>query len=345
MQNTPHLLVIRLSAMGDVAMTVPVLKAFVQQHPNAKITVLSKPFLQPIFSEISNVSFYKVDVKNKHKGLLGLYKLFKELQQLKITHIADVHNVLRSKVLRTFFALSGKKVAFIDKGRSEKKALTRIKNKVFIPLKTTHQRYADVFQKLGFKVDISNPTFDKPQKIIPKIEKITGKKQEKWIGIAPFAQYQAKTYPLDLMEEVISRLQQQGNCKMFLFGGGEKEKQQLEAFSKKYANAINMVGKITLSEELALISNLDVMLSMDSGNGHFSAMYGVPTVTLWGATHPYAGFMPFAQPKDTALLPDLQKYPNLPCSIYGNKVCDGYNDVMRTILPEKVVEKIQQYSN
>lgn len=342
MQKTPHLLVIRLSAMGDVAMTVPVLKAFVNQHPNVKVTVLSKPFLQPLFAQIPNVHFYKADVKNKHKGILGLYKLFKELKALGVTQIADLHNVLRSKIIRSFFFLAGKKVAFINKGRKEKKALTRVKNKIFKPLKTTHQRYADVFQKLGYKVDISQPKFDDPQKMTSKIKEIAGEKNKKWVGIAPFAQYQSKTYPLDVMEKVISSLNNSNHCKIFLFGGGEKEKNHLEIFSKKYVNAINMVGKITLYEELILISNLDVMLSMDSGNGHFSAMYGVPTVTLWGATHPYAGFMPFAQPAGNALLPDLKKYPNLPCSIYGNKVCHGYNDVMRTILPQKVIEKVQQ---
>ena len=82
------------------------------------------------------------------------------------------------------------------------------------------------------------------------------------------------------------------------------------------------------------------MLSMDSGNAHFAAMYGVPTVTLWGVTHPFAGFSPFNQPLENALIPDLKKYPKLPCSVYGNKVFEGYEDVMRSINPMSVVKKI-----
>ena len=82
------------------------------------------------------------------------------------------------------------------------------------------------------------------------------------------------------------------------------------------------------------------MLSMDSGNAHFAAMLGIKTITLWGGTHPFAGFAPFNQPKDYCILPDLEKYPNLPCSVYGNKICEGYKDVMRSIPPEKVVKKI-----
>ena len=94
--------------MGDVAMTVPVIRALVEQHPNVKITVLSKPFLKPLFTDIKNVAFFAADVTNKHKGFFGIYKLYKELKLLKIDAVADLHNVLRSKVLRTFFKISFK---------------------------------------------------------------------------------------------------------------------------------------------------------------------------------------------------------------------------------------------
>ena len=326
--------------MGDVAMTVPVLRAFVKQHPNVKITVLSKPFLKPLFNDIKNVDFFAADVTNKHKGFFGIYKLYKELKLLKIDAVADLHNVLRSKVLRTFFKISFKKIAFINKGRREKRALTQTKNKVFKQLKTTHERYADVFRKLGFSLDIANPTFPERRELSDELLKITGSKSEKWVGIAPFAQYSSKMYPIDLMEKVIAELSKNKAIKLFLFGGGKKEVEILDAITNKYPSTINMAGKIKLAQELNLISNLDCMLSMDSGNAHFAAMLGVNTLTIWGITHPFTGFAPFNQPFNNAILPDLNKYPNIPCSIYGNKVCEGYEDVMRTISPESVVDKI-----
>ncbi|WP_245856881.1 glycosyltransferase family 9 protein [Lutibacter flavus] len=330
----------RLSAMGDVAMTIPVLRAFVKQHPTTKITVLSKPFLKPLFADIKNVNFYAADVTKEHKGFFGLLKLYKELKLLNIDAVADLHNVLRSKIVRTFFKLSIKNVSFIDKGRTEKKALTSTKNKVFKQLKTTHERYADVFRNLGFQLDLSNPEFPQQLQLTQEIIKITGAKTEKWIGIAPFAQYNSKMYPLDLMEQVISELSKKENLKVLLFGGGKKEVDFLDKIANNYINTINVAGKIKFGVELNLISNLDCMLSMDSGNAHFSAMFGVPTITIWGITHPFTGFAPFNQPLENALLPDLEKYPNIPCSIYGNKVCEGYEDVMRTISPKDVVQKL-----
>ena len=321
-------------------MTVPVLRAFVKQHPTVKITVLSKGFLKPLFSDLENVTFYTADVNGKHKGFFGIFKLYKELKLLNITAIADLHNVLRSKVLRTFFKLSITKVAFINKGRKEKRALTQTKNKVFKQLKTTNERYADVFRDLGFKLDISNPEFPSKQLLTKEALNITGEKATKWIGIAPFAQYNSKMYPLDLMEQAILELSKKENLTILLFGGGKNEVEILEKIATKYPNTINVAGKIKLAEELNLISNLDSMISMDSGNAHFSAMLGINTLTIWGITHPYTGFAPFNQPFENAILPDLEKYPNIPCSIYGNKVCKGYNNVMRSITPEKVVQKI-----
>ncbi len=326
--------------MGDVAMTVPILRAFVKQHPNVKITMVSKPFLKPLFTDIKNINFYAADVTGKHKGVFGIYRLFKELKLLKIDAVADLHNVLRSKLLRSFFKLSFKKVAFINKGRSEKRALTQTKNKVFKQLKTTHERYADVFRKLGFKLDISKPEFPQKRQLSKEIFEITSNKSEKWIGIAPFAQYSSKMYPLDLLELVLEKLSQQKKLKILLFGGGKKETQILDTIANKYDNTLNVAGKFKLQEELTLISNLDCMVSMDSGNAHFAAMFGINTLTIWGITHPFTGFAPFNQPIENAILSDLNKYPNIPCSIYGNKVCDGYEDVMRTISPKTVVHKI-----
>jgi ADP-heptose:LPS heptosyltransferase len=325
--------------MGDVAMTIPVIRALVEQHPEIKITFLSKAFLKPLFDDIPNVHFYAADVTNTHKGIFGLHKLHKELKQLNITHIADLHNVLRSKILRSFFKFSSKDIGVIDKGRSEKKALTRTKNKVFKQLKTSHERYADVFRKIDFSVDISNPSKLKTPGLNNSVLNLVGEQKNNWIGIAPFAAYDSKSYPLDLMETVIDTLSKKYT--ILLFGGGEKEINLLSKIEHKNEAVISVAGKLNLSEELNLIANLDCMLAMDSGNAHFAAMLQIKTITLWGATHPFAGFAPYNQPIKNCLLPDLEKHPNIPCSIYGNKVWDGYEDVMRTILPEKVIEKIE----
>jgi len=82
------------------------------------------------------------------------------------------------------------------------------------------------------------------------------------------------------------------------------------------------------------------MLSMDSGNAHMAANYGIPVVTLWGVTHPYAGFYPFGQPMENALVADREAYPLIPTSVYGNKVPKGYENAMNTIRPKEILDKL-----
>ncbi|MFC0603392.1 glycosyltransferase family 9 protein [Winogradskyella pulchriflava] len=336
MPKPTHILVIRFSAMGDVAMTVPVLRALTEQHPELKITVVTRAFFKPFFQDLKNVEVYSADLKEEHKGVLGLYKLSKELKALKFDAVADLHNVLRSKILKFFF--TGKNVVQIDKGRAEKKALTS--GRQFQQLKTTHQRYADVFDKLGFSVELSNPNFSIPKPLTENLNSFISNKDFKTIGIAPFAAHKSKMYPLEQMEHVITELSK--NYNIILFGGGKREIEVLNEVESKNNNVSSVAGKLNLNEELILISNLDLMLSMDSGNAHFAAMLGVKTITIWGVTHPYAGFAPFNQPEDYALLADRKQFPLIPTSVYGNKFPEGYEIAAGSISFESIVAKVNE---
>lgn len=335
MPKPKHILVIRFSAMGDVAMTVPVLRALTEQHPELKITVVTRAFFKPFFQDLKNVEVYSADLKEEHKGVLGLYKLSKELKALKFDAVADLHNVLRSKILKFFF--TGKNVVQIDKGRAEKKALTS--GKQFQQLKTTHQRYADVFDKLGFSVELSNPKFSNPKPLTENLNSFISNKDFKTIGIAPFAAHKSKMYPLEQMELVIAELSK--NYNIILFGGGKSEVEVLNEIESKHNNVFSVAGKLNLNEELILISNLDLMLSMDSGNAHLAAMLGVKTITIWGVTHPYAGFAPFNQPEDYALLADRKQFPLIPTSVYGNKFPEGYEIAAGSISVSTIVDKVK----
>ncbi len=339
MKLPKHILVIRLSALGDVAMIIPVLKVFSQTYPEVKLTILSRAFFKPLFEDFPNIDFLEADVYVKHK-VIGLLKLAKEIKKLGINGVADLHNVIRSKIITQYLSVSGIKTASIDKGRSEKKSLTREIKKNFRQLKTTHQRYADVFSLMGLPIDLNSHTPSLPKDFSPKFQEIIGVAPKKLIGIAPFAAHNSKMYPLDLMRKVISKLDGTQEYNILLFGGGNEEIAQLKNIESDFTLVKSVAGRFSFQEELALISNLDVMVSMDSGNGHLAAIFGVPVISLWGVTHPFAGFAPFSQPMENNLLADRTKYPLTPTSIYGNKFPDGYEDAIKTIAPKAVVKKI-----
>ena len=339
-----RILLIRFSALGDVAMTVPVVYSLATQYPQHDITVLSRPGFKPLFARMpSNVSFVGADLGGNHKGIAGLNRLFKQLSMEKFDYVADLHDVLRSKYLRFRFKLSGVRTAYIDKGRRGKKELVRAENKVFVQQESSFNRYAGVLSKLGLPVKLDfTSIYGNTLGDIKEIESIIGSKpaSEKWIGIAPFAKHEGKIYPIELQEQVVAHFANRTDVRVFLFGGGAKEKAVFDLWTNKYPTITSLIGKLNMNQELNLISHLDVMLSMDSGNMHLASLVNTRVVSIWGATHPYAGFMGWHQSENNAVQLDM---PCRPCSVFGQKPClRGDYACLNQIAPQQVIEKIEQ---
>ncbi len=328
------LLIIRFSALGDIAMCVPVVHDLAVQYPDLDITMLSREMARPLFEQLpQNVHFIAADLKGRHKGVIGLCRLWRDAHLSDFDYIADFHDVLRTWWLRSEGCLRRKKIAKIDKGRKGKKALTREKNKVFVQQPTSFERYGKVLEQLGFPI---KPQFVKlDYSSFCETQKATN---ETWVGIAPFAKHEAKVYPLEKMEQVIKVLSEKENTTLFLFGGGPLENEQIESLCAKYDRVRPAKSQQGLKGELALMGQLDVMLSMDSANMHLASLVGTRVVSLWGGTHPYAGFLGWNQKAEDCLQLDL---PCRPCSVYGNKPClRGDYACMNSITPEQVIEKL-----
>ena len=333
----PHLLLFRFSALGDVAMTIPVIRCLYKSHPELKITLVSRPYFEPLFEEFENFNFYPLDIGARHKGVRGIWTLFSELKKSPFSGVADLHGVLRTYLLSFLFTMTFFRVKKINKGRIEKHLLTREKNKKFQPLTPTIFRYADVFRRLGFSINIEDHEFPHKNPIPENFLKLFNETDRKWIGIAPFASYSGKTYPLDLMQQVIAYLQK--DYQIFLFGAGQNEIKKLEVWEKAYNNVFNLAGNTSLRDQIQLMPYLDLMISMDSANGHLAANAGTSVLSLWGLTHPFSGFVPFNQPIEQSLTLDRKKYPLVPTSVYGNVIPSGYENAFRSIRPKDVIEK------
>ncbi len=338
-----RILLIRFSALGDVAMTVPVIYSLATQYPQHQFTMLSRSAFEPLFRNMpANVDFVSFYATDRHKGLLGLHKLYSELAAMHFDYVADLHDVLRTKLLRLRFALSGIPTAHIDKGRSGKKALVRKDNKCFQPQKSSFHRYADVMGQLGFPLNIQfTSIYPEGEADASLIAPIVGSKAAgtKWIGIAPFAKHDGKIYPIELQEQVVAHFAGRNDVRVFLFGGGAKEKAVFDGWIAKYPTVVSLIGKLNMELELNLISHLDVMLSMDSANMHLASLVNTPVVSVWGATHPHAGFMGWNQQTSNAVQLDL---PCRPCSVFGQKPCyrDNY-ECLRQITPSQLIDKLE----
>ena len=337
-KSIKRLLVMRFSAMGDVAMTVPVLQALATQHPDLRITMLTRTRFVPIFEWLpANVQVRGIDFAD-YDGIIGLTKLYNQLKTGHYDAVADLHDVLRSKYLRTCFAMSGTKVAVIDKGRKAKKALIgHAQERTALPLMT--QRHVDVFMALGLPIDLSKPIpINLRQESFATVRQMAGHKQpgEKWVGVAPFAAHVQKIYPLDRMRQVVQQLTEHG-CKVFLFGAGKKEADILSEWTQPPTANCQLSTKLGgLKNEMLLMSQLDLMISMDSANMHIASIFGIPVLSIWGATHPKAGFTGYGQTPDREIQLDL---PCRPCSIYGKKPCQFGDMRCMNISPDVIVKK------
>ena len=338
-KSRPHTLVLRFSALGDVAMTIPAIYSVAGANPERDFTVATTPFFSRLFiNPPANVKILPVAIRDI-KGLRGWSKLFKELAATGVDSVADLHNVSRTWAIDTYFRLRGKRVEMVDKKRSQrKKALSeKLAQESFVA------RYVDVFRRLGLKMPEIHPSANGPEypPCLPfagldlSDRPLTTEFHHPVVGIAPVARYYTKTYPVDMLEEVIPRLTSKG-IEVILFGGRGEEAAMLGELSSRYPGCRSIAGKFALEDELRLMQELDVMVSMDSANQHLASLVGTRVVTIWGATTPLCGFAPYGQQPSDSLLAGVDCQP---CSVAGGPECPRGNlACMRRLSPRTVAE-------
>ena len=341
-----NILVIRISAIGDVAMTIPVIYSAAKANPNDTFTVVTQAFLKPIFMHSpSNVVVVSINTKGREKNLSGLLRFAAALGRQKFEMVLDLHDVLRTKIIRNYFKLKGTPIFVYDKERAGRAKLTaKSDSKTITPLRPVVERYTDVFRQAGLNYTESfTSLFQNAPADIAKMETLVGKKSGKWIGIAPFAKHRGKIYPADKMEALIEQLASQPNIEIFLFGGKGPEEIVINKFEQAHANVHSAVARYSLDTELTLISELDVLVSMDSANMHFASLVNTPVVSIWGATHPAVGFYGYHQNPANIVQAPLSCRP---CSVFGDKACyKGTWECLESLDVKLIIDKIIKILN
>jgi ADP-heptose:LPS heptosyltransferase len=335
-----RLLVIRTSAMGDVALTTPVLGGMRKQYPDVELVILTRSSFKPFFSSIEGLRFFFPDFKKKHKGFSGLIRLYRDIKnEVAIDSVIDLHDVLRSKILRFMFRLNGIPVSVIDKGRKEKKAVITGKRKV--QLKHSVDRYCDVFAKAGFPVTPSTePAIIPSAGALGKADELIADLSGLNIGVAPYAKHKLKMWPEENMIRLLELIAASYNCRFWLFGGSE-DSDNLTVFGKKVHGSVNLGGTLKLEEELAVMSRLDMMIAMDSSNMHMAALTGTKVISIWGGTDPLTGFGAWMQPDNFSIRIPVDELTCRPCTIYGKGESKRNFACMLRLTPEIVFKKIE----
>lgn len=333
-------LILRFSAMGDVAMVAPVLENVVKNNSDAKFIVVTSSRYDAFFSHIKNVETICIDTKDKHRGIIGMFNFALFLvKNFRFSKVIDLHSVIRSRVLCLFLTVLGKHVYRLDKMHDVKKEILKSKSSSK-ELKKTVYRYSETFLRAGYKVDFEETLkkVRRPINSLPSPFTNITDSGKNLIGFAPFAGHKGKICPDSLAEDIIKRLSERENTTVLLFGGSEEERTKCEQWEKVFPDVISTVRKLSLTDEIALISNLDVMISMDSSAQHIASLTGTRAITIWGATQPVMGFLGYGQSYEDVVTLSLDCSP---CSVYGNIPCykETY-ECLHKITADKVIEKL-----
>ena len=326
-------LIIRLTTLGNVAMTVPVVASLSRRYPNDRFVVAGKKELSAMFASMPNVVFHEVD---NHLDWHGVVALWRELRD-RVDSVVDLQNVLRTRVLDLLMRLSGKRVTRVRYGRVRKQLITLLGCRR-CQLPSEFERYSDAFRRAGLQTDTNFTALPVNTKAAAKIDKLFGAKEGRWIGLAPFAKSKSNMLPYRVTKDIIERLSADEHTHVFLFGAGTIESEMLRQWASVFPRTKSIAGRLRLEEELELMRRLDVMICMDSANQHLSSLVGLRAVSIWCATHPMIGFSGWKQrPEDIIQRNDLRCRP---CTCHGTNHCRYGNFACREINVETILEHI-----
>lgn len=326
-------LIIRLATLGNVAMTVPVVASLSRRYPNDQFIIASKKDLGAMFASMPNVEFREVD---NHLGWRGVWEIWKAWRK-EIDAVIDLQGVLRTRVFDGLMRMSGKRVTRIRYGRIRKQLITVFGiGKKQLP--SEFARYADTFRRAGLETDDAFTALPVNKKAAANVTKRFGKKEGRWIGLAPYAKSRSNMLPYRVTKELIEQLSADEQTRVFLFGAGKIECEMLRQWASVFPRTQSVAGSLKLEEELELMRMLDVMICMDSANQHLSSLVGLRAISVWCATHPMIGFAGWKQqPEDIIQRHDLRCRP---CTCHGTNHCRYGNYACRHIEAETILTHI-----
>jgi ADP-heptose:LPS heptosyltransferase len=317
--------------MGDVLLTLPVLAEISENNPGRRIIFVTDRRYLPYFKSV-NIEAHGYDPANRHRGILGIIRLFSDLRRYRIAKVVDLHGVLRSYVLDALFLLNLKPVYPVRKYRKLRKQKLQGKENIEVP--HTIHRYHSAIVRSGLNCRIA----EHPLKRVPE----KGNNGKVRLGFAPLARHTTKNWKWDHTEALMTMFLAQPEWEVFLFGGSS-DRNRLESLASERVTVV--AGRVSPDEEIEVLNTLHVFISMDSANMHLADLVGLPVVSIWGATDPALGFQAFTQPHSYSLYASQTEVSCRPCSVYGAIPCQRKDFpmlCMEKVGPERVFKVVKE---
>lgn len=324
------ILLIRLSSIGDIILTEPVIRKLKQIYPHCEVSYLTKKQFVPLLERFENIS----EIIPFH----NYRQTIPDLKSRKFDLIIDLHSKLRTFVIRMLINAPHKVV--YSKHHLRRYLLVKKIHKK--PVESTVLLYFNVFRKLRIDKD---PTDHYPQLIsgkptgpcIDELGTAINDPGKKLIALFPGATHPTKCYPLDYLSVVIDELSSERDCRVVLFGSAGEKGIVNRLIKLCSSEPLNWCGRFDLAELIDVIYLFDIVITNDSGPMHMAAALKKKQVALFGATHPILGFKPH---NDNAVVLQTELSCR-PCSLHGGKECPRKHFLcMKSIKPEMLKQAV-----
>ena len=298
-------LIIRLSSIGDIVLTTPVVRCLKKQLPDAEIHYLTKKEYSSLLS--SNPYIDKV-----HTFDGNLSETISLLKKENIDYIIDLHHNLRSFLLK----LRLHKPAYsFNKINLRKWILVQLKID-FLPKNHIVDRYLKTVRKFGVKNDGLGLDFFIPDKDLVKTEDLPVELRAGYVVISAGAKHFTKQVPVEKMIEVCNRLK-----KPVIILGGKEDFQKAELVKQgSLSYTYNGCGKYSINQSASIIQNSKAVISADTGLMHIAAAFHKIVFSIWGNTVPEFGMSPY-MPHPSSKIFEVKDLPCRPCSKIGFQAC------------------------
>lgn len=318
------ILIIRLSSLGDVLLSSPLVRALSESCPESKIDFLVREEYKDVYSFNPRINSLLTLRRDNNEA-----EIQNHIKCEKYDIIIDLQNNLRS--LRLVCG-SGKKVYRFKKNSLRKFLFVKLKINLLKESDCIPERYADSMSWV--KLDGKGlEIFLNPEK------KARIENYGKIIGICPGARHFTKMWPIEYYIELINKLND-SKYKVALIGG-KTDKEICENISLKTKNVINLSGEDDLLQIAADIKNCELVICNDSGMMHLTSAVGSPLIAIFGSTVREFGFFPY---KNMAKVIETEHLKCRPCTHIGRNKCPRKHfDCMRSITPEIIFNSIMDY--
>ncbi len=328
------ILIIRLSSLGDVVLTTPVLAALKAAWPNAHITFLTKGAFAPVFTRHP---FIDEIVGFEERGLWGWAG---EIRRRKFDLVIDLHDTVRSRVW-SLLAGAPSRVRY-DKRAADRRRLVWTKRVSPRLSGSVVDRYLETLAELGIPSGDRIPKLylGADERLSEPLEKRLGPMpagDPRFVAIAPGALHATKQWPAERFAAAADRLAE--GRPVVVLGTRADARAAEEVLKTLTSPAQSFVGQTSLRDMMLILRRCALLLTNDSGAMHVAAALGVPTVALFGPTVKAFGFFPLGA--QTAVVED-SGLDCRPCSVHGTKKCPrGHFQCMKNVTVDQVVVAAQ----